>query len=105
MALFQCFFSFPNTQAATAAATAIAMALHGKSAQTPVGEKWLEEAYSPKLTELQKRKPTSRPFFKPEANVLAPDHRITMAIKKPIVIDVTAIAQPTNSPDGRTNCC
>ena len=101
---FNLFSPLPNTQADTAAATAIAVALQGKSAKTPVCEKWLEEAYSPKLTELQKRTPTMKPFFKPETKVLAPDQLMTVAIKKPIVSEVAAIAQPINWPGGRTSC-
>lgn len=82
----------------------MAVILQSKSAKTPVSEKWLEEAYSPKLTEVQKRKATINPFFKPDTKVLAPDHLITVAMKKPIVKEVTTIAHSTSWQAGRTNC-
>ncbi len=96
MAQLPVHFSCPNTRADIAAEMVIAKILQAKSAKTPVCEKWFDDAYNPKLTELQKRKATMKPFFKPDRKVLAPDHLMTVVIKKPIASDVAAIAQPIN---------
>lgn len=43
-------------------------------------EKKLDEAYNPKLTELQKSNAIMNPYFKSEAKIVAPDHLIIVVI-------------------------
>jgi cellobiose-specific phosphotransferase system component IIA len=71
--------------------------LNAVSTKTLVSEKKLDEAYKPKLTEIQKRNPNRDPDFNPVKMVFAPDHFITMVIRKPIAREVTTIPQTINS--------
>lgn len=71
----------------------IANVLQAKSAKTLGNEKIFCVENSPKLTAVQKSKPIINPYLKPEQKVVAPDHFITVVIKKPKANEETSNAQ------------
>ena len=91
----------PKAQAATAPEIVMTVPLHARSMNVLAAEKKFEEAYNPKFTEPQKRKPMTDAFLSPDIKVLAPDHFMTMVMKNPINSDVAAIAHGINWSGGR----
>ena len=98
---FQFVFALPSIQAETPLEIVIANALQAKSAKTLGSEKIFCAENSPKLIAVQKSKPIMKPYIKPEPKVFAPDHFITVVIKKPNANDETSNAQTISWSGGR----